>query len=303
MNRALSRPARAVSTGRRPGCFSTGYVSPVSAASSTNRSRASSSRQSPGMMFPAARRTTSPGTTCSTGTSTSAPSRRTVAFTWTMASSLATASAAPFSCQKPRKPLTATMTRMMMASGASCQERRENGGKDEDEDDGALELVQEQDDGSPPLPLVRQVGAEAEEPRLRLGRGQSRPRSPERREQVRLVHGPERRAGVRGHIGLGRAHPTLEQFHPHLLMTTLRKAAGGAERPPRPRRIPCYRTSRLSSPSALRLSSMCLRMASAAFSGSGSTAKDAPTTSFSPSVSSLTTFMLPVIGGMGPSTV
>ena len=35
----------------------------------------------------------------------------------------------------------------------------------------------------------------------------------------------------------------------------------------------------------------------------GSTAKVAPTTSFRPSVRSFTMFMLPVMGGMGPSTV
>ena len=57
------------------------------------------------------------------------------------------------------------------------------------------------------------------------------------------------------------------------------------------------------SPNVLRLPSMCVRMSTAAFSGSGSTAKLAPTASFRPSVRSFTMFMLPVTGGMGPSTV
>ncbi len=60
---------------RTPGSFSTGNVSPVSVASSTKRSLDSSSRQSPGMMSPAASTTTSPGTTSSTGTSAGLPSR------------------------------------------------------------------------------------------------------------------------------------------------------------------------------------------------------------------------------------
>ena len=60
---------------------------------------------------------------------------------------------------------------------------------------------------------------------------------------------------------------------------------------------------RLSNPSPARFFSMWAIMSAAAFSGSGSTAKVAPRTSSRPSVRSFTTFMLPVMGGMGPRTV
>ena len=58
-----------VGSGSTPHDFSAGKLSPVSTASFTNRSRAVSSRQSPGMRSPARKRTTSPGTTASSGTS------------------------------------------------------------------------------------------------------------------------------------------------------------------------------------------------------------------------------------------
>ncbi len=70
-----------------------------------------------------------------------------------------------------------------------------------------------------------------------------------------------------------------------------------------PSTLPPSHTSSAGSPSFARRFSMRRRISTAAFSGSGSTANVAPTTSSSPSVSSFTTFMLPVIGGIGPKTV
>jgi hypothetical protein len=69
------------------------------------------------------------------------------------------------------------------------------------------------------------------------------------------------------------------------------------------RRQMTHLTSRLSKPRSARFFSICLRISNAAFAGSGSTAKVAPSTSFKPSVSNFTMFMLPVIGGIGPRTV
>ena len=62
-----------------PTSFSAGIDSPVSAASCTCRSRASTRRASAGTRSPAVRRTTSPGTSSRRGSSRSAPSRSTVA--------------------------------------------------------------------------------------------------------------------------------------------------------------------------------------------------------------------------------
>ena len=114
----VRRPSGA-SGGTAPTAFSTGKVSPVKVASATKRSVSSRTRPSPGMMSPAFRSTMSPGTTCSEGTSTGLPSRRTLALVWTRASSFFKASAAPRSCQKPSSPLAKTMARMMRASVAS----------------------------------------------------------------------------------------------------------------------------------------------------------------------------------------
>ncbi len=66
-----------------PGRFSTGYGSPVSAASLAVKAVASSSSASAGMMSPARTRTRSPGTTVSTSTGTKAPSRLTSALSAT----------------------------------------------------------------------------------------------------------------------------------------------------------------------------------------------------------------------------
>src|SRR5208337_1059861 len=63
--------------------FSAGYGSPVRSAWFTNRSRLSMSRASAGTRSPAMSSTTSPGTSPSIGNDTTAPSRRTVAWTAT----------------------------------------------------------------------------------------------------------------------------------------------------------------------------------------------------------------------------
>jgi hypothetical protein len=121
MNTELVRWAIGASGATSPGSFSTGNVSPVRVAWSTKRSLDSRIVESPGMRSPASSTTTSPGTTSATGTSISFESRSTVALTWTMASSFSTASAAPFSCQKPRTPLRKTIARMMLASATSLR--------------------------------------------------------------------------------------------------------------------------------------------------------------------------------------
>ena len=71
--------------------FSTGMDSPVSADWLTKKSLAQSTRRSAGMRLPAARTTTSPGTTSSRGTSVSRPSRSTVTVVLTSFCSFSTA--------------------------------------------------------------------------------------------------------------------------------------------------------------------------------------------------------------------
>ena len=115
------RLASGVAAGSTATDFSAGNVSPVSVASSANRSRDSSRRQSPGAVAPAERSTTSPGTMLASGSSTCAPSRSTFAFTSTSESSFSTAPAAPRSCQKPSRPLASTIARMIIASTLSCR--------------------------------------------------------------------------------------------------------------------------------------------------------------------------------------
>ena len=118
---ALVRAASGVSAARTAADFSAGKVSPVSVASSTNRSFDSTILQSPGTRSPAFRTTKSPGTIFSTGMSLGVPSRSTVALTCTMASNFSTARVALCSCQKPSRPLATTMVRMMRALTASCR--------------------------------------------------------------------------------------------------------------------------------------------------------------------------------------
>ena len=116
---ALDRCPRGVSAGSTAAAFSTGNVSPVSMASSTNRSLDSRTSPSPGTTSPAFRMTISPGTISSTGISLELPSRRTAALIRTMESSLSTAFDAPRSCQNPSKPLMTTMNIMTPASTRS----------------------------------------------------------------------------------------------------------------------------------------------------------------------------------------
>ncbi len=119
INSALLLLASGVSVGRIPAFFSTGKVSPVKAASSTNNSLDSKIKLSPGITSPADKTTTSPGTTSSTVISFFCPSRKTSQWSCTIFSNSFTASAAPFSCQKPRKLLINTMVKMMMVSATS----------------------------------------------------------------------------------------------------------------------------------------------------------------------------------------
>ena len=114
---------RGVSSGTAPTCFSTGYVSPVRAASSIFSESDSRRTQSAGTTAPAFRITTSPGTSSSTGTNTCLPSRSTVVLILTTSRSFATASLAPRSCQNPRSPLIRTMVRIIMASTVSLRKK------------------------------------------------------------------------------------------------------------------------------------------------------------------------------------
>ena len=82
--------------------FATGRLSPVSAASATSSVAAASSRPSAGTMSPASIETMSPGTSCSAGITTSAPSRRTFALMIIIFCSAATAAAALPSWRRPR---------------------------------------------------------------------------------------------------------------------------------------------------------------------------------------------------------
>ena len=99
--------------------FSTGKLSPVSEAWVTNKSFASTMRTSPGIMSPAARLTTSPGTSCETATSIGAPSRTTVAVTEIMALSLAAALSALASWMSFRLTPRAIISDMTVPARAS----------------------------------------------------------------------------------------------------------------------------------------------------------------------------------------
>ncbi len=156
--RQFVRRPSGVSGGRAPADFSTGKVSPVRVASATNRSVSSRTRPSPGMMSPAFRSTTSPRTTCSTGTSRGWPSRRTVALIWTRASSFSRASAARHSCQKPSKPLPRTMARMMRASLASPRKSDRTAAKRRIRTMGLLNWARSRETMFVPRPAVRRRG-------------------------------------------------------------------------------------------------------------------------------------------------
>ena len=80
MNTALVASCNSVtSAARAPGCFSTGYDSPVSKACLTNKSCASNTKPSAGTISPAESTARSPGTTSVTGTLIDSPSRITLA--------------------------------------------------------------------------------------------------------------------------------------------------------------------------------------------------------------------------------
>ena len=74
--------------------FDTGRLSPVRADSATSNVAARISRPSAGTMSPASMATTSPGTSCSAGSSASWPSRVTLALTIIIFWRAATAAAA-----------------------------------------------------------------------------------------------------------------------------------------------------------------------------------------------------------------
>src|SRR6478752_7463578 len=87
------------------GLFATGMLSPVSADSATSSVAAFSSRPSAGTTSPASIATMSPGTSCSAGTSTSSPPRRTFALMIIIFCRAATAAAAFPSWLRPRTAL------------------------------------------------------------------------------------------------------------------------------------------------------------------------------------------------------
>ena len=95
--------------------FSTGNDSPVRLAWLMNRSFAESTRTSAGIMSPAAKTTTSPGTICSRGISRCRPSRTTVAVMLIIALSFAAAASARDSCQNRKSTLKTTIALIMIA--------------------------------------------------------------------------------------------------------------------------------------------------------------------------------------------
>ena len=99
-----------------PTCLPDGTASPVSAASSTRRLLASSSRMSAGTFDPAETRTTSPGTSCSVGTRTHSPSRRTCASADNMFLMPASACSARPSWTKPMTALIRATVRITQKS-------------------------------------------------------------------------------------------------------------------------------------------------------------------------------------------
>ena len=103
----MERCARPAAASARPGDFSTGNDSPVSDASLTKKSSASSTSPSAGTRLPAASSTTSPGTTSRASTSTAWPSRSRRARKPTRASSLSTARDAAYSWVKLSAALAA----------------------------------------------------------------------------------------------------------------------------------------------------------------------------------------------------
>src|SRR6478672_2621260 len=100
--------------------FATGMLSPVSADSATSSVAALSSRPSAGTTSPASIATTSPGTSCSAGTWTSSPPRRTLALTIIIFWSAATAAAAFPSWLRPRTALNRVRKSRTSPVPSSC---------------------------------------------------------------------------------------------------------------------------------------------------------------------------------------
>ncbi len=99
--------------------FSTESDSPVRLACVTKRSRQVRIRTSAGIMSPAQRCTTSPGTSRASGSSTGRPARRTVAVTRIIARSFSAAASARASCAKRRLTPSTIMTVMTAAARTS----------------------------------------------------------------------------------------------------------------------------------------------------------------------------------------
>ena len=118
-NTQLPRRASGASAAATPGAFSTGNDSPVRLASETRKSRAASTIPSAGTRLPAARSTTSPGTSVLAGTVCSAPSRSTRAVRASRCRSAVTAAEARYSWAKPSATLPSTIARMIAASSQS----------------------------------------------------------------------------------------------------------------------------------------------------------------------------------------
>ena len=91
--------------------FSTGWLSPVRAASSTSRLLATKISPSAGKRSPASTKTMSPGTMVSVGTIIMVPSRRTRTCAVSILRSASSDFSARFSCTKPITALNTTTTR------------------------------------------------------------------------------------------------------------------------------------------------------------------------------------------------
>ncbi len=115
----LSSTAEVTVSGSTVSNFSTGIDSPVSAPWMTKRSFAARSRTSAGIMSPAARLTTSPGTRSARGTSRGVPSRTTVAVTLIIALSFFAAESARASCTNRSETPRTTINPITMAARAS----------------------------------------------------------------------------------------------------------------------------------------------------------------------------------------
>ena len=151
-NKTFVRRLSGISGGSTPTDFSTGKLSPASAASSTNRLFDSSSRLSPGINVPARSSTTSPGTTSGNGNSTGTPSRSTLVLVSIIASSRATEFAALRSCQKPSRPLASKISKVIQAFVASSSRYRQHRRHCQQQDDRVFELSQQNRHIRPPLP-------------------------------------------------------------------------------------------------------------------------------------------------------